>query len=250
NLIESELFGYDAGAFTGAKKGGNPGKFELANGGTLFLDEIGEMPLNMQVKLLRALQESTVTRVGGDKDIPVDVRIIAATNKDLKKEVEKGNFRLDLFYRLSVIPILIPSLAERKEDIPTLFNSFLRNKALKLKKPSPKYDSLLLSRLHDYDWPGNIRELENFAEKYVNLDGLLDVSLELRPSFMSEEKLTKNREESVFKSPVLESLSEMERKAIIFSLNQLNGNVSKASKVLGVSRNTLYLKMKKYHIRF
>ncbi|MCG8482607.1 MAG: sigma 54-interacting transcriptional regulator, partial [Clostridia bacterium] len=138
NLIESELFGYADGAFTGAKKGGNPGKFELANGGTLFLDEIGEMPLDMQIKLLRVLQEGCITRVGGDKYIEVNVRIIAATNRDLLKEVQNGKFREDLFFRLSVIPIIMPPLRERKKDIPLFIERFLKIKAVKINKPIPQ----------------------------------------------------------------------------------------------------------------
>jgi transcriptional regulator with PAS, ATPase and Fis domain len=176
-LIESELFGFEDGAFTGAKKGGRPGKFELANGGTLFLDEIGEMPLDMQVKLLRALQEGEICRVGGSKTIPLDVRIIAATNKDLKQLVNENKFRLDLYYRLSVIPITIPPLRERSEDIPLLINYFLNSKAIRLKKEVPSIDKQTYELLLRYKWPGNIRELENFIEKTVNLNGriLFDV---------------------------------------------------------------------------
>ncbi len=173
SLIESELFGYEDGAFTGAKRGGgHAGKFELANGGTLFLDEIGEMPLDMQVNLLRVLQEGYVTRVGGDKVIPVNVRIIAATNKDLKKEVEMGTFRQDLYYRLSVIPIILPPpIRERRGDLPILIKYFLRSKSIKLNKPMPHIKEDIYSNMLQYGWPGNIRELENFIENIVNLRG-------------------------------------------------------------------------------
>lgn len=140
SLIESELFGYADGAFTGAKKGGNPGKFELANNGTLFLDEIGEMPLDMQVRLLRALQESAVNRIGSEKTVPVDVRIIAATNKNLEDEIKNNKFRLDLFYRINVIPLHIPSLRDRKEDLMPLLKYFLKHKAAKLKKSIPQIE--------------------------------------------------------------------------------------------------------------
>ena len=178
NLIESELFGYAEGAFTGAKKSGCPGKFELANKGTLFLDEIGEMPLHMQVKLLRVLQENVVTRVGASEAIDIDVRIIAATNKNLKEEVKKGSFREDLFYRLNVIPIIVPSLRERKEDIPILLRYYLRNKAIKLNKHIPKVSESLKESMLDYDWPGNIRELENFIENVVNFQGKTSYKLD------------------------------------------------------------------------
>lgn len=171
SLIESELFGYEDGAFTGAKRGGQPGKFELANGGTIFLDEIGEMPLEMQVHLLRILEVSCFNRVGGNKCINVDVRIVAATNKDLKKEVEKGTFREDLYYRLSVIPIFIPPLRERDGDIEILIEYFLKAKALKLGKPVPKISNYIYDMLINYTWPGNVRELENCIENIVNMDG-------------------------------------------------------------------------------
>lgn len=179
SLIESELFGYEEGAFTGAKRGGHPGKFELANGGTLFLDEIGEMPLDMQVNLLRVLQEGCVTRVGGNKYINIDVRIIAATNKDLKKEVEKGTFREDLYYRLSVIPIYVPPLRERKEDIEILMEHFLKVKAIKLGKPIPKIRHDIYEKIINYNWPGNVREMENCIENIVNLDGNTSFNLML-----------------------------------------------------------------------
>lgn len=242
HLIESELFGYDSGAFTGAKKGGNPGKFELANGGTLFLDEIGEMPLDMQVKLLRALQENAVTRVGGDKYIPVDVRIIAATNKNLEQEVDQGNFRLDLFYRLSVIPVTIPALKDRIEDLPLLLNHFLRSKSNKLRKPLPKVTESHWQRLKDYHWPGNIRELENYAEKMVNLGGQVAFDDGLKTV---KDHAAEIRSESVRE---LKSIAAMEKDAIEEALLQLSGNVSMVARVLGISRNTLYLKMKKYKI--
>ena len=165
NIIESELFGYEDGTFTGAKKGGKPGKFEVANGGTIFLDEIGEMPLDMQVNLLRVLQESRVTRLGGSTEIPIDVRVIAATNKNLKEEVNKGNFREDLYYRLCVIPITLPPLRERKDDVQKLMEYFLTIKSFKLNKPIPKINDELYSNLLSYSWPGNIRQLENYIDR-------------------------------------------------------------------------------------
>jgi len=247
-LIESELFGYDSGAFTGASKGGKPGKFELANGGTLFLDEVGEMPLDMQVKLLRVIQEGVITRVGGTKNIPVDVRIIAATNKDLKEEIKEGRFRLDLYYRLSVIPLRLPSLRERKEDIPMLINYFLHSKALKLNKDVPEISPEVYRFLLSYSWPGNVRELENFIEKTVNLNGNIvwDVTKD-QVKNLPEVGTTPHRGSSSSKV-TLTTLDEMEKRMIKEAIKELNSNISQVAKTLGISRNTLYLKMKKYGI--
>ena len=251
SLIESELFGYEDGAFTGAKKGGRPGKFELANGGTLFLDEIGEMPMDMQVKLLRAIQEGEICRVGGSKTIPLDVRIIAATNKDLKELIDSNNFRLDLYYRLSVIPLKIPPLRERKEDIPLLIKFFMNSKAIKLNKEVPSINSETYQMLLRYEWPGNIRELENFIEKTVNLNGqiLLDVQneQEFRKKYSGESSLLTNQEN--LKETKLKSLADIECEAVCRTIELCNGNISKASKILGISRNTLYLKCKQYSIQ-
>ncbi len=229
-LIESELFGYDEGAFTDAKKGGRPGKFELANGGTLFLDEIGDMKPDMQVKLLRAIQEGSITRVGGDKVIPVDVRIIAATNKNLKEEVENGNFRLDLYYRLNVIPVSIPPLRERKEDIPSLIKHFLNKKAKQLRKNKPNLKYRTLQDLLDYDWPGNIRELENHIEKIVNFNGEYPLT---KKSPEEIEELHSNNNNSSPVGYITFTLDEMERKTIVRTLKLMNGNISKNSKNTG-----------------
>lgn len=250
NLIESELFGYDDGAFTGAKKGGHPGKFELANGGTLFLDEVGDMKAEVQVKLLRAIQESAITRVGGEKTIPVDVRIIAATNKDLKDEVEKGNFRLDLYYRLSVIPLKIPALRERMEDLPSLIRFFLNKKSLRLQKEVPQIRYATLQQFLDYNWPGNIRELENAIEQYVILDG--NVTFD---NLKKREIPNKNQQQSI-ENPatpqnaefVPTSIKEMEKTLMQQTLLHFNNNMTKTAQSLGISRNTLYLKLKKLGI--
>lgn len=248
SLIESELFGYDSGAFTGASKGGKPGKFELANGGTLFLDEVGEMPLDMQVKLLRVIQEGVITRVGGTKNIPVDVRIIAATNKDLKEEIKEGRFRLDLYYRLSVIPLRLPSLRERKEDIPMLINYFLQSKALKLNKDVPDISPEVYRFLLSYSWPGNVRELENFIEKTVNLNGNIvwDVTKDQVKNLPNVG--TAPHRGSSSSKVTLTTLDEMEKRMIKEAIKELNSNISQVAKTLGISRNTLYLKMKKYGI--
>lgn len=251
-LIESELFGYEDGAFTGARKGGRPGKFELADKGTLFLDEIGEMPLEMQVKLLRTIQEGSVTRIGADKDIKIDVRIIAATNKNLAEEVRKGRFRLDLFYRLNVIPLQIPPLRERRDDIRALVKFFLKQKAQSLGKNIPYLSPTLMEKILDYQWPGNIRELENFIEKAVLLDGnILHVTespVEDHTGFNTRE--TREVIDQTTDDQPLMSLDEAEREAIIRAVKKLEGNISKTAKVLKISRNTLYLKMKKYDIPF
>ncbi len=251
-LIESELFGYDEGAFTGARKGGKAGKFELANKGTLFLDEIGEMPVDMQVRILRVLQEGVITRVGGNKVIPVDVRIIAATNKNLKEEIEKGNFRLDLFYRLSVIPIVLPPLRERPEDVEDLISFFLVHKAKKLNRVPISLPPDMIKSMKEYEWPGNIRELENFVEKAVNLNGKLrfdehisDMSIHAQPIVIQHEiaedtpRIAKNR---------VVTLEDLEKQAIAEAIQLCEKNMSKVAKSLGISRNTLYLKVKKYDI--
>jgi len=249
SLIESELFGYEDGAFTGAKRGGHAGKFELANGGTLFLDEIGEMPLDMQVNLLRVLQEGYVTRVGGDKIIPVNVRIIAATNKDLKKEVEMGTFRQDLYYRLSVIPIILPPIRKRRGDLPILIKYFLRSKSIKLNKPMPHIKEDIYSNMLQYGWPGNIRELENFIENIVNLKG--DSSFVLEDDFKNIEHKQHSFHENnigLLYTNKIRTLEEIEKEAIINTLNEYNRNMSKSAKVLGITRATLYSKIKKYNI--
>ena len=243
SLIESELFGYEEGAFTGAKRGGHPGKFELANGGTLFLDEIGEMPLDMQVSLLRVLQEGCVNRLGGNKCTITDVRIIAATNKDLKKEIEKGTFREDLYYRLSVIPIYVPPLREREGDIELLVKHFLKVKAVKLGKPIPKVEPHIYEKLIRYNWPGNVREMENCIENIVNMDGNTSFSFEAKSmEYKQYEPIAIELEYNMC------SLEEWEQRAILSCIEKCNGNISKAAAILGVNRSTLHSKINKYKI--
>jgi len=250
NIIESELFGYEDGTFTGGKRGGRIGKIELANGGTLFLDEIGEMPLDMQVKLLRVLQEGRVTRLGGSKEISVDMRVIAATNKDLKKEVKRGKFREDLYYRLCVIPIKLPPLKERKGDITKLIEYFLNMKSIKLDKDIPVISNELYNKLLGYNWPGNIRQLENSIENIVNLNGELSVDIideyeekvSTNLTIDNKEILEENIKEKSF------NLEEIEKRTIINAIESNKHNMTKTAKVLGISRNTLYLKIKKYNI--
>ena len=251
-LIESELFGYSEGAFTGAKKGGNPGKFEMAHKGTLFLDEIGEMTLDMQVRLLRVLQEKCISRIGSSKTIPVDVRIIAATNKNLEDEIKAGRFRLDLYYRINVIPINIPPLRERTDDILPLLKYFLKHKAAKLEKTVPEIEIDLLDKVMVYNWPGNIRELENFAEKLVILGGSLSpdqMDREFRDLIPDQEKNDSPEKNSTI--PVkgtLRTLEDIEKEAIRETIEALGHNMSLAARTLGISRNTLYQKIKAYDL--
>ncbi|WP_026476908.1 sigma-54-dependent Fis family transcriptional regulator [Alkaliphilus transvaalensis] len=242
NLIESELFGYDEGAFTGAKRGGQFGKFELADGGTLFLDEIGEMPLDMQVRLLRVLEEGTLFRIGGNKEIAVDVRIIAATNKDLKKEVEKGTFRKDLFYRLNVLPLKLLPLRERKDDIPLLIDFFMTVKALRLGKTSANLPSHMIQRLVEYPWPGNVRELENKVEHIINTD---NSSLIWDLSEQTASNTTTHNQFNCFQE---EKLEDVEKRHIINLLIKYDGNITTVAEALGIGRNTLYRKISKYKI--
>ncbi|MCB2356722.1 sigma 54-interacting transcriptional regulator [Clostridium estertheticum] len=247
NLIESELFGYEEGSFTGARRGGCAGKFELSSGGTLFLDEIGEMPLDMQVNLLRVLQEGYITRVGGDKIIPVDVRIIAATYKDLKKEVEKGRFREDLYYRLSVIPIKIPSLIERKGDLPILIDHLLKIKANKLNKKLTIMSAGIYEKMLNYNWPGNIRELENCIENIVNLNGESTMVFGDDGKNKSINNDCSNKVLSVENKKIY-TLAELEKNEIIKAMDQNECNMTKTAKDLGITRATLYSKIKRYNI--
>lgn len=254
SLIESELFGYEDGAFTGAKKGGRPGKFELANGGTLFLDEIGDMPYEMQVKLLRTIQENEVVRLGGEKPIPIDVRIITATNKQLEKEIENHKFRLDLFYRINVISLNMPPLRERIEDIRPLIQHFIEAKAQKLNRKPPILSEHVLELVQNYSWPGNIRELENFIEKTVALDGKID----FKPNFISKTERSFDAfdfpedPKSIQKNTpkfIPKLLTEIEKEAIINTLKAFDGNISKTAKCLNIGRNTLYKKIKIHQIK-
>ncbi|NLJ78880.1 MAG: sigma 54-interacting transcriptional regulator [Tissierellia bacterium] len=241
SLIASELFGYEGGAFTGAKKEGHLGKFELASGGTLFLDEIGEMPLDMQVSLLRVLQEGSVTRLGGTKRTVTDVRIIASTNKDLKKEVDKGTFRKDLYYRLSVIPIYVPPLREREGDIGLLIEHFLKVKSMELMKPIKPIRADIYARLINHSWPGNVREMENCIENIVNMGG--DTSFSLDDSTPVDKQYTNSVSAPEYN---MCSLKEWEQKAILDCLNKCKGNITKAAKILGINRSTLHYKINNY----
>jgi PAS domain S-box-containing protein len=243
-LVASELFGYEEGAFTGAKRGGHPGKFELADGGTIFLDEIGDMPLDTQVNLLRVLESRQIIRIGGQKVIPVNVRVIAATNKNLEEEVKAGTFRQDLFYRLNVTPIKIPPLRERKDDIPILIEHFSKKVARQMGKSINRIDEKFVKAMLNYNWPGNVRELQNVLQQVINLVNDVELTVDYLPeSFQTAE--TKAVDSGV-KSAL--SIEEAEQRTIINALKVSGGNVSKAARILGIGRNTLYRKMGKYDI--
>ncbi len=240
-LLESELFGYEEGAFTGAVRGGKPGKFELADGGTIFLDEIGDMPLHLQGKLLRVLQERKIDRIGGRAPIPVDVRIIAATNVDLEGKVALGEFRQDLFFRLNVIPINIPPLRERKEDIPILMDYLLRKCNIKMGKDIQGFGMEAVSLFTRYDWPGNVRELENVIEYAVNMEQGNVITLSSLPLRLRKTIKAAHRPGST----EIVSLEELEKEAIGRALKVFS-NKDKAAAALGIGRATLYRKLKKY----
>lgn len=237
NLIESELFGHEKGAFTGAFER-YIGKFEIADGGTLFLDEVGMLPHAMQAKLLRVLQEKTIERLGGEKPLRIDTRIISATNVDLEKAVEEGKFRKDLFYRLNVIPVVVPPLRERKEDIELLANYFLKKYSVAFGKSMDGFSPEAMSILGSYKWPGNIRELENLVERLVVLS---------KTPLIDEEDLPKelSRRDTGLSSPEMEckSLKEatiaFEKSLVEKIISKAGGNKAKAAKMLGIHRNTL-----------
>lgn len=245
-LLESELFGYDEGAFTGAKKKGKPGKFELANGGSIFLDEIGDMPLHLQAKILRVLEDCLVERVGGTTPIPVDVRLIAATNRNLDEMVVNGEFRKDLYYRLNVIPLHIPPLRERKEDIPILIHFFLNKYGRILNKGQVNIEDEVTEILLQYDWPGNVRELENTLEYCVNMAAgdTIDLS-SLPPRILKFCQTGKKANES----DEVWSLEEQEKCLLSKALARFGttyGGKKAAAEALGINIATLYRKLKKY----
>lgn len=239
-LIESELFGHEKGAFTGAIKR-KPGRFELADGGTIFLDEVGDFPLSTQAKLLRVIQERRFERVGGTDTLSVDVRIIAATNKNLEEEVKKGRFREDLYYRLNVIPITLPPLRERKEEIPYLIDFFLNKYRDKLFK-NTHFSKEAVSTLLNYDYPGNVRELENIVERCVTLSISDVIKKDDLPSFIFKKTDDKKQGSLSYIA------AEAEKDHIIRVLRITKGNRTKASEMLGISRKTLWEKINSYGI--
>jgi transcriptional regulator with PAS, ATPase and Fis domain len=244
-LIQSELFGYAGGAFTGASRKGCVGKFQLADRGTLFLDEISEMPFEMQINLLRVLEERTVTPVGGIKAIPIDVRIIAATNKNLHEEVSRARFREDLYYRLNVISITVPPLRARKDDIPFLAEYYLKKVSSKIGKTIQHIDRTVLSAFESHDWPGNVRELINAIEYAANFVKGNTLHIEHLPRFFRDKKIgtAPSRDYQIM------ALSAVEKGAIQEALRHFHGNISRAAKALGIGRNTLYEKIRRYQVQ-
>ena len=258
DLIESELFGHEKGAFTGAQEK-RIGKFELANGGTLFLDEVAELPLDLQVKLLRILQNKQFERVGGEKQITIDVRIIAATNKNLKQAVDEKKFRLDLYYRLNIFPIQIPSLAERKEDIEALSVFFIEKYAKELKITAPPITKDAINYLQNQRWEGNIRELENLIQRSLVLSQGTQITSAILsiipgqyvPSLSHTTQVEQPPKElpSPKENTEIQPLDAVEKEAIQNALKQKNWNMSQVAKALKISRTTLYSKLQKYNIK-
>ncbi len=244
SLFESELFGHVKGSFTGATETKH-GRFEVANGGTVFLDEVGSISMNIQAKLLRALQEKEISRIGSSQVIKVDVRIVAATNKDLLKCVKEQTFREDLFYRLSVVPVVLPALRDRKEDIPLLANHFLTKYNTKRGKSIIAISDEAMKALTEYDWPGNVRELENAIERAVVLksSGVIEpTDLWYYERGASGERAPGSDADEV------KSLADAEREHIIRALRLFDGHIGKTSDALGIDRKTLRLKLKKYEV--
>ena len=245
-LIESELFGHEEGAFTGATRR-KTGLFERAEGGTILLDEIGEMPFSLQARLLRVLQEREIQRLGGTDIIPTDVRVIAATNRNLENEVQAGNFRQDLFYRLSVFPVEIPPLRKRREDIPPLADHFLKKYAERNHKSISGFSATALRALLQYDWPGNVRELENAVERAVLLETTEVLQADnLPPQLWNPAPVSGDQPAE---GPVL-PMEVVERRTLAHALQALGHNVSETARALGFSRATLYRKLKKYNLQF
>jgi sigma-54 dependent transcriptional regulator, acetoin dehydrogenase operon transcriptional activator AcoR len=251
-LIESELFGYEDGSFTGAKKGGQAGKFELANGGTVFLDEIGDMSLGVQAKLLRVIQEKKCVRIGSANERLVDIRVIAATHKDLYAEVQRGNFRQDLYYRLNVVEIKIPPLRDRKEEIPALTTHLVQKIAKRFNRQTAQVEGELIHKLQQHDWPGNIRELENTIERALvraGEGGVLTAEILEFPDQKCPVDGPSPETPKLEKAPIpVRPLKEVERDMIREALAFFQGNIQQAAAKLGIGRNTFYRKMKEYGI--
>jgi transcriptional regulator with PAS, ATPase and Fis domain len=241
HLLESELFGYEEGAFTGAKKGGKKGKFQLADGGTIFLDEIGDLPLHMQVKLLRVLQEKEMEPIGSTKTVSVDVRIIAATNRPLEKMVEEKRFREDLYYRINVIPFVIPPLRERPGDIEMLAYHFMKKIAKRSGKRVNAISAEVMKLLRQHVWPGNIRELENVMEVAVHFANGETITVDALPEYLKA-----NSSYQMKGKTLKELLEETEKAAIQQSLQRCGRDKQKAAKELGISKSAMYEKIKKY----
>lgn len=240
SLLESELFGFEKGAFTGAENQ-HKGRFELADGGTIFLDEIGEINLSTQVKLLRVLQEKKFERIGGEQTVEVDVRVVAATNKNLENEVKNGKFREDLFYRLNVVRIQMPSLRERKDDIPLLMHSFLREFNIENEKNIRGFDNKAKSAMIKYSWPGNIRELKNCIESAVVMCNGEEIKFEDLP-----DSVRSSDEEKTISIPIGITMEDAEKIIIQENLAANNNNKSKTADILGIGRKTLHRKIEEW----
>ncbi len=244
SLLEGELFGHVKGAFTGAIRD-KIGKFEAANGGTIFLDEIGTMPMHLQTKLLRVLQEQEIERIGSTRSIKLDVRVVSATNLDLEAEVKKGAFREDLFYRLNVIPVVLPPLRERKEDILHLISHFIEKNCTEMKRPKMTISNEALHILESYSWPGNVRQLENMVERIVALSEDERIMLSDIPANIRDEVLTTVSEQGI---DLVKTVNEIERKMICDALALAKGVKAKAASMLGLNRTTLVEKMRRLGI--
>jgi len=249
SLLESELFGYEEGAFSGARKGGKPGKFELAKGGTIFLDEIGDMPLNMQTKLLTVLQERVIEKIGGTRPIPINVRVIAATNRDLEELVKQQLFREDLYYRLNVVRLSLPPLRDRMEDIPVLITVLMKRINAALGAQVKGVSEQALALLTRYSWPGNVRELENLLERAANLacfngEGILDI--QHFPSLNHLDALSAKRKASDYN--LNQAIEELEKEMIINALSATENNKARAAQLMGLNKSVFYRKLKKYEL--
>jgi len=250
-LIESELFGYEGGAFTGAKPGGKPGKFELAHKGTILLDEIGDMPLNMQAKLLRVIQEREIERVGGTKPIKIDFRLIASTNKDLQEMIKKGTFRMDLFYRLNIFNIVTPCLRSIPEDIPEISHFIIEELSRKTNNQMKDISDETMAAMQRYQWPGNVRELKNVIERAMIIAEGPMILLEHLPMNIAElGHIHKGVAESSLRyiAPLRDQIFDTERRTISEVLKYTGGNKVRAARILGIHRTILYQKIKRYKI--
>jgi PAS domain S-box-containing protein len=249
-LMESEFFGYEDGAFTGAKKGGKSGKFELANHGSLFLDEINQLPMDLQPKLLRVFQENEIERVGGNASIPIDVRIIVASNIELEKMIKEKKFRSDLYYRINVIKISVPPLRERLEDIPLIASNIVKKLNFTLSMNITRISDDVMNQLKHYHWPGNIRELHNVIERAMNMTRGTELHWIHFKDYFENKTLNPNQKillDDISKYHKKQNL--LEKDLILFALEKSQGNKTKAAEILGISRTTLYTKMKQCEIQ-